>query len=191
MNAFCYAECYGCDSAVAKEANTTRQRPTQIKPRCWSMFLSLCRLTCLSTCLDLVKRCCLLYKDLMSFSHIFQPIRTLLSKHLSAQALPDPLKVGVSCFEIARSIFFNFSLNISYRQFFLTYNTCVVAGAPQWDPGDHQRCSCGPQSADFREEEAHSSEAAHTQDCWNVSVKWVQTFSFVLKWFPKAEMLTC
>ncbi|XP_034059285.1 nucleolar protein 14 [Gymnodraco acuticeps] len=50
------------------------------------------RLTCLSTCLDLVKRCCLLYKDLMSFSHIFQPIRTLLSKHLSAQALPDPLK---------------------------------------------------------------------------------------------------
>uniref|UniRef100_A0A3B5KYW4 NOP14 nucleolar protein homolog (yeast) n=1 Tax=Xiphophorus couchianus TaxID=32473 RepID=A0A3B5KYW4_9TELE len=40
------------------------------------------RLNCLSTCLDLVKRCCLLYKDLTSFTHIFQPIRTLLSKHL-------------------------------------------------------------------------------------------------------------
>ncbi|KAM9841594.1 nucleolar protein 14 [Aulostomus maculatus] len=50
------------------------------------------RLTCLSTCLDLVKRCCLLYKDLMSFTQIFQPIRTLLSKHLSAQMLPEPLK---------------------------------------------------------------------------------------------------
>uniref|UniRef100_A0A3P9CVE7 NOP14 nucleolar protein homolog (yeast) n=1 Tax=Maylandia zebra TaxID=106582 RepID=A0A3P9CVE7_9CICH len=46
------------------------------------------RLTCLSTCLDLVKRCCLLYKDLPSFTHIFQPIRTLLSKHLSTQTLP-------------------------------------------------------------------------------------------------------
>lgn len=50
------------------------------------------RLMCLSTCLDLVKRCCLLYKDLTSFTHIFQPIRTLLSKHLSAQTLPEPLK---------------------------------------------------------------------------------------------------
>lgn len=50
------------------------------------------RLTCLSTCLDLVKRCCLLYKDLPSFTHIFQPIRTLLSKHLSTQTLPEPLQ---------------------------------------------------------------------------------------------------
>ncbi|XP_070707130.1 nucleolar protein 14 [Pempheris klunzingeri] len=50
------------------------------------------RLTCLSTCLDLVKRCCLLYKDLMSFAVIFQPIRTLLSKHLSAQTLPELLQ---------------------------------------------------------------------------------------------------
>uniref|UniRef100_A0AAX7URY6 NOP14 nucleolar protein homolog (yeast) n=1 Tax=Astatotilapia calliptera TaxID=8154 RepID=A0AAX7URY6_ASTCA len=52
------------------------------------------RLTCLSTCLDLVKRCCLLYKDLPSFTHIFQPIRTLLSKHLSTQTLPEPLQVS-------------------------------------------------------------------------------------------------
>uniref|UniRef100_A0A665WVJ0 NOP14 nucleolar protein homolog (yeast) n=1 Tax=Echeneis naucrates TaxID=173247 RepID=A0A665WVJ0_ECHNA len=50
------------------------------------------RLMCLFTCLDLVKRCCLLYKDLISFQHIFQPIRTLLSKHLSAQSLPEPLQ---------------------------------------------------------------------------------------------------
>lgn len=50
------------------------------------------RLMCLSTCLDLVKRCCLLYKDLMSFSSIFQPIRVLLSKHLTAQALPELLQ---------------------------------------------------------------------------------------------------
>ncbi|XP_071371803.1 nucleolar protein 14 [Centroberyx affinis] len=46
------------------------------------------RLMCLSTCLDLVKRCCLLYKDLTSFTHIFQPISTLLSKHLPAQTYP-------------------------------------------------------------------------------------------------------
>eukprot|EP00064_Thunnus_orientalis_P020664 superscaffoldBa00005808_g20807 len=30
--------------------------------------------------------------NLTSFTHIFQPIRTLLSKHLSAQTLPEPLK---------------------------------------------------------------------------------------------------
>lgn len=50
------------------------------------------RLMCLSTCLDVVKRCCLLYKDLVSFTYIFQPIRTLLSKHLSAQTLPECLQ---------------------------------------------------------------------------------------------------
>ncbi|XP_022618566.1 nucleolar protein 14 [Seriola dumerili] len=50
------------------------------------------RLMCLFTCLDLVKRCCLLYKDLTCFPQIFQPIRTLLSKHLSAQTLPEPFQ---------------------------------------------------------------------------------------------------
>ncbi|KAK2819245.1 hypothetical protein Q5P01_024806 [Channa striata] len=50
------------------------------------------RLMCLSTCLDLVKRSCLLYKDLTSFPHIMQPIRLLLSKHLLAQTLPKPLQ---------------------------------------------------------------------------------------------------
>ncbi|KAK5851981.1 hypothetical protein PBY51_023490 [Eleginops maclovinus] len=50
------------------------------------------RLMCLSTCLDLVKRCCLLYKDLLSFTHVFQPIRMLLSKHISAQAFPESIQ---------------------------------------------------------------------------------------------------
>lgn len=60
------------------------------------MYVSLCRLSCLSTCLDLVNRCCALYKDLVSFACIFQPIRTLLSKHLPAQSLPEPLQVGAN-----------------------------------------------------------------------------------------------
>ncbi|KAK7896556.1 hypothetical protein WMY93_021881 [Mugilogobius chulae] len=50
------------------------------------------RLSCLSTCLDLVKRCSLLYKDLPSFSHIFKPLKTLLSDHLPVQALPELLR---------------------------------------------------------------------------------------------------
>uniref|UniRef100_A0A7N8YG23 NOP14 nucleolar protein homolog (yeast) n=1 Tax=Mastacembelus armatus TaxID=205130 RepID=A0A7N8YG23_9TELE len=50
------------------------------------------QLLCLSTCLDLVKRCCLIYEDLTSFLQIFQPIRILLSKHLLAQTLPEPLQ---------------------------------------------------------------------------------------------------
>ncbi|XP_056146831.1 nucleolar protein 14 [Lampris incognitus] len=50
------------------------------------------RLTCISTCLDLVKRCCVLYKDLTSFTHIFQPIRILLSKHLPIQTYPELLQ---------------------------------------------------------------------------------------------------
>lgn len=54
----------------------------------------LLRLTCLSICLDLVKRCCLLYKDLVSFTVILQPIKLLLSKHLTAQTLPETLQVG-------------------------------------------------------------------------------------------------
>ncbi|KAM9820068.1 nucleolar protein 14 [Neosynchiropus ocellatus] len=50
------------------------------------------RLSCLSTCLDLVKSCCMLYKDLPSFADIFRPITALLLKHLPAQTLPDALK---------------------------------------------------------------------------------------------------
>uniref|UniRef100_A0A669CJZ4 NOP14 nucleolar protein homolog (yeast) n=1 Tax=Oreochromis niloticus TaxID=8128 RepID=A0A669CJZ4_ORENI len=76
------------------------------------------RLTCLSTCLDLVKRCCLLYKDLPSFTHIFQPIRTLLSKHLSTQTLPEPLQVSYR-FVL---IFFNSVRHCHYRS--LIYDGC-------------------------------------------------------------------
>ncbi|KAM8827794.1 nucleolar protein 14 isoform 1-T2 [Spinachia spinachia] len=50
------------------------------------------RLMCLSTSLDLVKRCCLLYKDLPSFACVFRPIRALLSEHFSAQTLPALLQ---------------------------------------------------------------------------------------------------
>lgn len=49
------------------------------------------RLTCLSTCLDLVKRCSLIYKDLPCYMHIFRPFRTLLSDHLHVQTLPEAL----------------------------------------------------------------------------------------------------
>lgn len=54
----------------------------------------LLRLTCLSICLDLVERCCLLYRDLPSFTVILQPIKTLLTKHLTAQTIPATLQVG-------------------------------------------------------------------------------------------------
>nr|XP_057910411.1 nucleolar protein 14 [Doryrhamphus excisus] len=50
------------------------------------------RLTCVSACMDLLKRCCLLYRDLVAFTSIFQPIRRLLSQHLSSQLLPKPLQ---------------------------------------------------------------------------------------------------
>ena len=51
------------------------------------------RLWCVSTCLDLLERSCVLYRDLTSFSHVFQPIRTLLSKHLPVKSYPPPLQV--------------------------------------------------------------------------------------------------
>ncbi|CAL8317522.1 unnamed protein product [Lota lota] len=50
------------------------------------------RMTCLSTCLDLLKHCCLLYKDSHSFTAVFQPIQTLLSKHLPLQTHPEVLQ---------------------------------------------------------------------------------------------------
>lgn len=86
------------------------------KPEMLHVFVSLCRLMCLSTCLDLVKRCCLLYKDLISFTCIFQPIRTLLSKHLSSQTLPELLQVGskegletVRFLSLSQSVFYSVS----------------------------------------------------------------------------------
>ncbi|XP_051960872.1 nucleolar protein 14 [Xyrauchen texanus] len=49
------------------------------------------RLSVIDACLDLVKRCTSLYKDLTSYSLIFQPIRTLL-RHLPVQSYPAPLQ---------------------------------------------------------------------------------------------------
>ncbi|KAL1253537.1 hypothetical protein QQF64_018230, partial [Cirrhinus molitorella] len=50
------------------------------------------RLSVIDSCLDLVKRCATLYKDLPSFGHIFQPIRTLLAKHLPVKSYPAPIQ---------------------------------------------------------------------------------------------------
>lgn len=47
-----------------------------------------CRLSVIDSCLDLLKRCVSLYKELPSFSHIFQPIRALLHKHLPVEKYP-------------------------------------------------------------------------------------------------------
>ncbi|RXN07916.1 nucleolar 14 [Labeo rohita] len=48
------------------------------------------RLSVTDSCLDLVKRCTSLYKDLPSYGHIFQPIRTLLLKHFPVSSYPAP-----------------------------------------------------------------------------------------------------
>uniref|UniRef100_A0A4W4DNP6 Nucleolar protein 14 n=1 Tax=Electrophorus electricus TaxID=8005 RepID=A0A4W4DNP6_ELEEL len=50
------------------------------------------RLSVLHTCLDLVKRCTALYRELPSYQQIFQPIRTLLAKHLPVEGYPTPLQ---------------------------------------------------------------------------------------------------
>ncbi|XP_012695764.2 nucleolar protein 14 [Clupea harengus] len=49
------------------------------------------RLSLLNTCLDLVKRCAVLYKDTTSIFHIFQPIRAALA-HLPLKNYPAPLQ---------------------------------------------------------------------------------------------------
>lgn len=149
--------------------------------------VSLFRLMCLSTCLDLVKRCCLLYKDLVSFTHIFQPIRTLLSKHLPVQTLPELLQVGVWYSEV----FLFFKIIFFFPQYLiLSFSSvcCFVAGASQGDPGDHQQCSCDSQSAGFGEEEAYSSEAAHAEDRWSVSKKFV---FHERSWVKACKCATC
>ncbi|XP_059381702.1 nucleolar protein 14 [Carassius carassius] len=50
------------------------------------------RLSLIDSCLDLVKRCTSLYKDLPSYAHIFQPIRALLLRHLPVEGYPAPLQ---------------------------------------------------------------------------------------------------
>uniref|UniRef100_A0A4W5NJX8 Uncharacterized protein n=1 Tax=Hucho hucho TaxID=62062 RepID=A0A4W5NJX8_9TELE len=46
----------------------------------------------LATCLDLLKRCSSLYRELTSCSHIFQPISILLSKHRPVKTCPTALQ---------------------------------------------------------------------------------------------------
>lgn len=121
------------------------------------LVLYLHRLTCLSICLDLVKRCCLLYKELVSFAVILQPIKTLLSNHLTAQMLPDTLQVGATGGTSRRSFRFYLRLLLS------------PTGAAQGDPGGHRQRSHHAPPAGFREEETHPSEAAHPKDCGSVS----------------------
>lgn len=123
-------------------------------------FFAVGRLSCLSTCLDLLKQCCLLYKDLVSFKHVFQPITTLLSKHLPAQPLPELLQVGVA---------------MGFWRFPLCVYVCInvpiplCAGAPQGDPGDRRRRSLRAPSSGVRQEEADSSQAPHAQAGGSVS----------------------
>ncbi|XP_066566647.1 nucleolar protein 14 [Amia ocellicauda] len=50
------------------------------------------KLSSLATCLDLVKRCTTLYRSLPAFCKIFQPIGTLLSKHLPVEMYPRHLQ---------------------------------------------------------------------------------------------------
>ncbi|XP_042726645.1 nucleolar protein 14 [Lagopus leucura] len=50
------------------------------------------RLSCLALCLDLVKRCAVLYEFLPSFHEIMHPIRVLLTQHVSANECPEQMQ---------------------------------------------------------------------------------------------------
>ncbi|TSL04222.1 Nucleolar protein 14 [Bagarius yarrelli] len=50
------------------------------------------KLSVLYVCLDLVKRCTVLYQQLPAYQHIFQPIRILLAKHLPVTDYPSALQ---------------------------------------------------------------------------------------------------
>lgn len=50
------------------------------------------RLSIIDACLDLVRRCTALYADLTSYSLVFQPIRTLLLKHLPVRSYPAEIQ---------------------------------------------------------------------------------------------------
>uniref|UniRef100_A0A3B4EKC5 Nucleolar protein 14 n=1 Tax=Pygocentrus nattereri TaxID=42514 RepID=A0A3B4EKC5_PYGNA len=69
---------------------TSVHRVTAI--RFMMVIVSCFRLSVLHTCLDLVKRCTLLYRQLPSYVQIFQPVRTLLAKHLPVQSYPSSLQ---------------------------------------------------------------------------------------------------
>ncbi|KAJ7986855.1 hypothetical protein DPEC_G00332740 [Dallia pectoralis] len=68
------------------------------------------RLSIVATCLDLLKHCSSLYRELPSYTHIFQPITTLLSKHLPIKNYPAALQEvhgevleALSCYQTPRS----------------------------------------------------------------------------------------
>lgn len=89
-----------CDLLVLKDPNTSHswnRKPISLHTAHRIPAQSLeerdhYRLSLIDSCLDLVKRCTSLYKDLPSYAHIFQPIRTLLLKHLPVQSYPAPIQ---------------------------------------------------------------------------------------------------
>uniref|UniRef100_A0A8C1U531 NOP14 nucleolar protein homolog (yeast) n=1 Tax=Cyprinus carpio TaxID=7962 RepID=A0A8C1U531_CYPCA len=95
----CVCECYFCNAYIYVCVCVCEQVLYSNKQACpvtSSLLRLLClcfRLSLIDSCLDLVKRCTWLYKDLPSYAHIFQPIRALLLKHLPVEGYPAPIQV--------------------------------------------------------------------------------------------------
>uniref|UniRef100_A0A8C1U7T9 NOP14 nucleolar protein homolog (yeast) n=1 Tax=Cyprinus carpio TaxID=7962 RepID=A0A8C1U7T9_CYPCA len=88
---FCNAYIYVCVCVCEQVLYSNKQAC----PVTSSLLRLLClcfRLSLIDSCLDLVKRCTWLYKDLPSYAHIFQPIRALLLKHLPVEGYPAPIQ---------------------------------------------------------------------------------------------------
>ncbi|XP_050960850.1 nucleolar protein 14 [Labeo rohita] len=84
-----------CDLLVLKDPNASlswNRKPISLRTahRIPAEERDHYRLSVTDSCLDLVKRCTSLYKDLPSYGHIFQPIRTLLLKHFPVSSYPAP-----------------------------------------------------------------------------------------------------
>ncbi|XP_056110624.1 nucleolar protein 14 [Rhinichthys klamathensis goyatoka] len=82
-----------CDLLVLTDPNASqswKRKPVSLQTavRC-PAEREHCRLSLVDSCLDLVKRCTCLYKDLPSYTHIFQPIRALLLNHLPVSLYPS------------------------------------------------------------------------------------------------------
>uniref|UniRef100_A0A8C1U349 NOP14 nucleolar protein homolog (yeast) n=1 Tax=Cyprinus carpio TaxID=7962 RepID=A0A8C1U349_CYPCA len=94
----CVCECYFCNAYIYVCVCVCEQVLYSNKQACpvtSSLLRLLClcfRLSLIDSCLDLVKRCTWLYKDLPSYAHIFQPIRALLLKHLPVEGYPAPIQ---------------------------------------------------------------------------------------------------
>ncbi|XP_073680177.1 nucleolar protein 14 [Garra rufa] len=86
-----------CDLLVLKDRNASHswnRKPISLRTahRIPAEEKDHYRLSVIDSCLDLIKRCTSLYKDLLSFGHIFQPIRTLLANHLPVESYPAPIQ---------------------------------------------------------------------------------------------------